>query len=79
MAMKKKIGKLLKIPKKNIPVYSVKVKLDKSWMGKKSDTFESTHPKRYKKGKKMQWEHGITATVVSVTQTKKKTRFQYAM
>lgn len=54
----------LKIPKKNIPIYSVKVKLSKSWMGKKTDTFESTNPKRYKKGMKMKWEHGITATVV---------------
>lgn len=70
---------LLKIPKKRIPLYSVKIKLSESWMGKKFDTFQTTHPKRYKKGKKMKWEHGITATVVSVTKLKKLNRFHTGM
>ena len=43
-------------------------------MGKKTDSLETTQPKNWKVGKKMKWEHGITATVVKLTKTKKMVR-----
>ena len=65
---------MFKIPKKDKPVYKVKLQLSKSWQGKKTDTIETTKPKNWKKGKKIKWEHGLTATIIKVTKTKKMVR-----
>ena len=65
---------MFKLPKKDKPLYKVQLRLSKSWMGKKTDSLETTKPNNWKVGKKMKWEHGITATVVKVTKTKKMVR-----